>query len=59
MLSNIKPPTKLELIKNLQSLKSPTIEVLEIMGRGDKTKLSTQFDRMVTKGSFSIIFVRE
>jgi len=59
MLSNIKPPTKLELIKNLQSLKSPTIEVLEISGRSDKSKLTTQFDRMVSKGSFSIIFVRE
>ena len=59
MLSNIKPPTKLELIKNLQSLKSPQIEVLEIMGRSDKIKLTTQFDKMISKGNFSIIFVRE
>ena len=59
MLSNIKPPTKLELIKNLQSLKSPQIEVLEVMGRSDKNKLTTQFDKMISKGNFSIIFVRE
>ena len=59
MLSNIKPPTKLELIKNLQSLKSPQIEVLEVMGRSDKIKLTTQFDKMISKGNFSIIFVRE
>jgi len=59
MLSNIKPPTKLELIKNLQSLKSPQIEVLEVMSRSDKIKLTTQFDKMISKGNFSIIFVRE
>lgn len=59
MLSNIKPPTKIELVKNIQSLKSPSIEVLEVFGRSDKTKLNLLFDKMVNKGNFSVIFIKE
>jgi len=59
MLSNIKPPTKIELVKNIQSLKSPSIEVVEVFGRSDKTKLNLLFDKMVNKGNFSVIFIKE
>lgn len=59
MLSNIKPPTKIELVKNIQSLKSPTIEVIEVFSRNDKPKLNSQFDKMVTKGNFTVIFIKE
>ena len=59
MLSKITTPkTKSELLKSIQTLKSPKIEVLEIWDRSDKTKLNQQFDKMIVKGHFSLIFLR-
>ena len=59
MLSKITTPkTKSELLKSIQTLKSPKIEVLEIWDRSDKTKLNQQFDKMIVKGHFSVIFLR-
>lgn len=59
MLSNVKPPSKIELVKNIQSLRSPKIEVIEVFGRGDKSKLNSAFDKLITKGNFTVIFIRE
>ena len=60
MLSKLKPPsTKIELIKSIQSLKQPEIEVMEVLDKGDKSKLTQLFDRKVNRGNFSIIFIRE
>jgi len=60
MLSLIKTPTnKSTLIKSLQSLRNPEIEVIEVFDRNDKTKLTQLFDRKIGKGNFSIIFVKE
>lgn len=60
MLSKIKTPsTKIELIKSIQSLKQPEIEVMEVLDRGDKSKLTQLFDRKVSRGNFSIIFIRD
>ena len=59
MLSKITTPkTKSELLKSIQTLKSPKIEVLEIWDRSDKTKLNQQFDKMIVKGHFSVMFLR-
>ena len=52
------PKTKSELLKSIQTLKSPKIEVLEIWDRSDKTKLNQQFDKMIVKGHFSVMFLR-
>ena len=59
MLSNIKPPSKIELVKSIQSLKQPKIEVVEVIERKDKSKVSYLFDRMMMKGNFSVIFIKE
>ena len=52
------PKTKSELLKSIQTLKNPKIEVLEIWDRSDKTKLNQQFDKMIVKGHFSVMFLR-
>ena len=51
------PNDKQSLIKSLQSLRNPQIEVIEVTKRTDKAKLVQAFDRKVSKGSFSVIFV--
>ena len=39
MISTIKKPTKTELIKNIQNLKSPNIEVFEVFDQTNKNTL--------------------
>ena len=59
MLSKITTPkTKSELLKSIQILRNPKIEVLEVWDRSDKIKLNQQFDKMIVKGHFSVIFLR-
>ena len=59
MLSKITiPKTKSELLKSIQNLRNPRIEVLEVWDRSDKIKLNQQIDKMIVKGHFSVIFLR-
>jgi|SaaInl5LU_22_DNA_1037371.scaffolds.fasta_scaffold13880_4 hypothetical protein len=55
----ISPKTKTELIKSIQVLRSPKIEVMEVFDRSDKSKVTQHFDKMITKGNFTIIFIKE
>ena len=60
MLSLIKTPTnKSELIKSIQSISNPKIEVVDVFSRSDKRKLNQHFDKMIVKGHFSIVFITE
>ena len=59
MLSITKQPSKTELVKNIQFLKTPKIEVVEVLSKKDRTYVIAQFNRMISKGNFSIIFVQE
>ena len=59
MISTIKKPTKTELIKNIQNLKNPNIEVFEVFKKSDKVLINQKLDRLINKGHFSIIIVKE
>ena len=59
MLSSIKQPTKNGLVKNIQFMKNPKIDVVEVLGRKDRNKVITSFDKMVSKGNFSVVFIQE
>jgi len=60
MIGKVLPPkNKLDLMKSLQSMNNPKIEVVEIDSRSDRPKVTQTFDRMVVKGRFSVIFIRE
>ena len=60
MLSKITTPkTKSELIKSIQTLKNPKIDVLEVWDKADKPKFNQQFDKTITKGNFSVIFLKD
>ena len=52
------PNTKQQLIKSIQQLTNPKIEVMEVLSRSEKTKLTQLFDREISKGNFTIIFIR-
>jgi len=59
MLSITKQPSKTELIKNIQILKTPKIQVIEVLSKKDRPYVIAQFNQMISKGNFSIIFVQE
>ena len=58
MIGEVKLPSdKQSLIKSIQSLRNPKIEVIEVTQRSDRSKLIQAIDRKVSKGSFSVVFV--
>ena len=60
MLSKLTTPkSKSELIKSIQSIANPKIEVVDVFSRSDKQKLNRHFDKMIVNGHFSIIFIKE
>ena len=50
--------SKNQLIKIIQTLRNPKVDVLEVWDKNDRSKLTQQFDKMIPKGNFTIIFVR-
>ena len=56
MLSQIVKPTKSQLVKNIQSLRNPKIEVYEIMDVDNKNKFIKSINNLKTP--YSIILVR-
>ena len=51
--------TKPQFIKLVQSLRNPNIEVIDVWERGHKSKLTQHFDKMIGKGNFTVIFLKE
>ena len=58
MISNIKKPTKSELIKKLQSLKNPNIEIFEVFDQQNKNTLFKNITNYLRFGNLSVIIVR-
>jgi len=58
MISTIKKPTKTELIKNIQNLKSPNIEVFEVFDQTNKNTLFKNITNYLRFGNLSIIIIR-
>jgi len=59
LISSTVTPSKSELIKNIQSLRNPQIEVFEVFKKSDKVLINQKLDRLINKGHFSIIIVKE
>ena len=60
MLSKLTAPkSKSELIKSIQSISNPKIEVIDVLNKSDKQKLNQHFDKMIVNGHFSIVFIKE
>ena len=58
MISNIKRPTKSELVKNIQNLKNPKIDVFEVFDNQHKTNLVNNINNYLRFGHLSVIIVR-
>ena len=58
MISTIKKPTKTELIKNIQNLKSPNIEVFEVFDQNNKNTLFKNITNYLRFGNLSVIIIR-
>ena len=58
MISTIKKPTKTELIKNIQNLKSPNIEVFEVFDQTNKNTLFKNITNYLRFGNLSVIIIR-
>lgn len=53
------PRNKNELIKSIQQLSNPVIEVIEVLDKNQKPQITKSFDANIMKGSFSVIILRE
>ena len=53
------PKNKSELVKRLQLMKNPKISYVDVVSKGEKSKLTTQFDKFIRTGSFTVIFIQE
>ena len=58
MISTIKKPTKTELIKNIQNLKNPNIEVFEVFDQQNKNTLFKNITNYLRFGNLSVIIIR-
>ena len=47
------------LIRLLQQMKRPEIEVFQVLSSQDKSELQKSFEPFVRRGEFKIIFVRD
>ena len=48
-----------KLIKLLQQMKRPEIEVFQVLSSQDKPVLQKSFDQFARRGEFKVIFVRD
>ena len=48
-----------KLIKLLQQMKRPEIELFQVFSTQDKTALQKSFEKWIKKGQFTVIFVRD
>ena len=58
MISKIKKPTKTELIKNIQSLKNPNIEISEVFDQKHKNTLFKNITNYLRFGNLSVIIIK-
>mgnify|MGYP003327437465 FL=1 len=58
MISTIKKPTKTELVKNIQNLKNPNIEIFEVFDQNNKNTLFKNITNYLRFGNLSVIIVR-
>ena len=53
------PKTKQQLLRFVQSLKSPKIASVDVLSRDDKASVQKEFDAMLRNGSFSVFFIKD
>jgi len=53
------PKTKQQLLRFVQSLKSPKIACVDVLSRDDKASMQKEFDAMLRQGSFSVLFIKD
>ena len=52
------PKTKQQLLRFVQSLKSPKIASVDVLSRDDKASVQKEFEAMRRQGSFSVLFIK-
>ena len=58
MISTIKKPTKTELIKNIQNLKNPNIEIFEVFDPQHKNTLFKNITNYLRFENLSVIIIK-
>ena len=53
------PKTKSELLKSIQTLKNPNITVIEVLNKSYRKDVIQHVDKVLSRGKFSIIFIKE
>lgn len=52
------PKTKQQLLRFIQSLKSPQFAYVDVLSRDDKQQVTKEFDAKVRQGPFTVLFIR-
>ena len=58
MLSEIVKPNKSQLIRKLNNLKNPKIEIFEVFDDNSKNNLIRKLGLEIRKGNFSIVMIK-
>lgn len=53
------PRNKNELIHSLQKLRQPKIDVINVIDKSERSKLIQALDKMLSKGVFTVIFLKD
>jgi hypothetical protein len=59
MISGLIEPNKNNLSKTISKMKNPTIKVIEVFDRSDRSTVLREFDKLISKGHFSVILIKD
>ena len=53
------PKTKQQMLQLIQSLKNPQFAYVDVLSKDNKQEVTKQFDTMLRKGPFTVLFIRD
>jgi glutaredoxin-related protein len=53
------PKTKQQLLQFIQSLKSPQFAYVDVLSKDDKHQVIEQFNKMLRKGPFTVLLIKD
>lgn len=53
------PKTKQQLLQFIQSLKNRQFAYVDVLSKDDKHQVNEQFNKMLRKGPFTVLFIKD
>jgi len=58
MISNVSSPNKQELLRNISSLRNPSIQTFEVLSKDDIKDVTKTINEHLRKSSVSVVVIR-